>query len=135
MSGEDQSKLAGLETDEVKKELFRQYTKHNEEQEVEDGIVRCKLVVVGAEGVGKTSFMNRLTKNRFNQAQAATIGAQFFAQGVAIEDVEYQFQIWDVSGDKRYSSLIPMVRVTLCFLLCLTRDIVPAARSSSNDSL
>ena len=109
--------LAEMEDEDMKKELFRQYTKHNEELmgAVEEGVVRCKIVMVGAEGAGKTSFMNRLTKNQFTQAQSPTIGSAYFLQGVAIEDIEYNFDIWDVSGNVRYQSLVPMVsRCTPC---------------------
>lgn len=109
--GDTAKKLEELGEDDVKKELFRQYTKHNEEVlgAEEEGVVRCKIVLVGAEGAGKTSFMNRLTKNQFTQAQSPTIGSAYFLQGVAIEDVEYNFDIWDVSGNDRYRSLVPMV--------------------------
>lgn len=106
----DQEKLEDMGDDDVKKELFRQYTKHNEEvmESEQDGVVRCKIVLVGAESAGKTSFMNRLTKNQFTQAQSPTVGSAYFVQGVAIEDVEYNFDIWDVSGNSRYKSLVPM---------------------------
>lgn len=108
----DEKELDALAPEEVKNELVRQYTKHNEQiaELKEEGVVRLKLVCVGAQGVGKTSFMNRLTKNKFNQAQTPTVGSNYFVQGVAIEDVEYNFDMWDVSGDERYRSLVSMVR-------------------------
>lgn len=115
----DKSSSSLAATEALKNELVRQYTQHNEELqgEEEEGVVRCKLVIVGSEGVGKTSFMNRLTKNKFNQAQPATVGSNYFLQGVAIEDTEYNFDIWDISGNRKFRALVPMVSNACTFSL------------------
>ena len=36
-----------------------------------------KIIVIGNSGVGKTSFVNKWTKNTFNENSTSTIGSEF----------------------------------------------------------
>ncbi|KAK3030864.1 hypothetical protein RJ639_037321 [Escallonia herrerae] len=38
----------------------------------------------------------------------STIGAAFFSQTLAVNDVNVKFEIWDTAGQERYHSLAPM---------------------------
>lgn len=96
----------------IKHELVKQFTKHIEEEEADghdDGMVKVKLVVVGPSGSGKTCWVSRLIQDKFNQAEQPTVGAKYSSQDVALEDLVYSFEIWDVSGESWCKSLVPMV--------------------------
>lgn len=40
--------------------------------------------------------------------QESTIGAAFFSQTLALNDVTVKLEIWDTAGQERYHSLAPM---------------------------
>ena len=47
-----------------------------------------KIIVVGNSGTGKTSFVNKWTKNTFSENYKATIVSEF----------SYKIQLWDLAG-------------------------------------
>lgn len=106
----DQDKLRRIgDKEAIKTELVREFTKHLEEPTLlDDSVVKVKLVVLGPMQSGKTSWVTRITHDKFNAVEPPTIGAKFSAQGVAVDDVEYQFEIWDVSGEEWCRALCPM---------------------------
>jgi small GTP-binding protein len=60
-----------------------------------------KTIVIGTSGTGKTSFVNKWTKNIFNEAYKATIVSEF---GFKIFDYEgklYRIQLWDLAGQDK----------------------------------
>lgn len=67
-----------------------------------------KVVLLGKTSVGKTSFVTRLTRNKFNNYAVSTIGASFFAFHPQKYNKEIKLDIWDTSGQERYRSLGPM---------------------------
>ncbi|KAH0826402.1 P-loop containing nucleoside triphosphate hydrolase protein [Lanmaoa asiatica] len=67
-----------------------------------------KLVVIGASGVGKTSFRTQYVSGRFSTGYRATIGADFIAKTLphpTKPDEVVTLQIWDTAGQERFSSL------------------------------
>jgi Ras-related protein Rab-32 len=60
-----------------------------------------KLIVVGNAGTGKTSFVNRWTKNTFNEAYKATIVSEFGYKILMVNDVIYRVQLWDLAGQDK----------------------------------
>ena len=55
-------------------------------------------MVLGAQGVGKTSLLTRYCKGSFNPAQTtSTVGASFMAKRVVDTDTDtvVRLQIWD----------------------------------------
>lgn len=57
-----------------------------------------KIIVVGNAGTGKTSFVNKWTKNTFSDIYKATIVSEF---GYKIFDYNgklYRIQLWDLAG-------------------------------------
>ena len=68
-----------------------------------------KVVVVGEGGVGKTTFINRFTTNKFNEDTKITIGASFysFAANVNGGDTSVKLQVWDFGGEKRFRFILP----------------------------
>lgn len=49
-----------------------------------------KVVMLGVSGVGKSSIIERLTKNVFNYAQTATYGLTFLKHNITIENTTIQ---------------------------------------------
>jgi len=71
--------------------------------------LEAKLVVLGSQGVGKTSLVHRYVKNAFippNKAQS-TVGASFLT--TRVNDPEsgatIRLQIWDTAGQERFRSI------------------------------
>ncbi|PKH47786.1 hypothetical protein CRG98_050441 [Punica granatum] len=67
-----------------------------------------KLVLLGDMGAGKSSLVLRFVKGQFHEFQESTVGAAFFSQSLAVNDVTVKLEIWDTAGQERYHSLAPM---------------------------
>ncbi|EEH43883.1 uncharacterized protein PADG_00172 [Paracoccidioides brasiliensis Pb18] len=70
--------------------------------------LEAKIVVLGAQGVGKTSLVQRYVKNAFNPATtASTVGASFVTKRVldTTSDTVVRLQIWDTAGQERFRSI------------------------------
>ncbi|OWM84953.1 hypothetical protein CDL15_Pgr027740 [Punica granatum] len=59
-------------------------------------------------GAGKSSLVLRFVKGQFHEFQESTVGAAFFSQSLAVNDVTVKLEIWDTAGQERYHSLAPM---------------------------
>ena len=57
-----------------------------------------KLIIIGDVGTGKTSLVNRWTKNIFNEAYKATIVSEFGFKIVEEQGQLYRIQLWDIGG-------------------------------------
>ncbi|KAF9043401.1 P-loop containing nucleoside triphosphate hydrolase protein, partial [Panaeolus papilionaceus] len=65
-----------------------------------------KLVIVGASGVGKTSFRVKYISGRFSTGYRPTIGVDFITKTIQSPDNgDLVLQIWDTAGQERFSSL------------------------------
>ncbi|XP_045177502.1 ras-related protein Rab-5C-like isoform X2 [Mercenaria mercenaria] len=71
-------------------------------------IQNVKLVLLGDQGVGKSSIALRFVRGEFTENSEATIGAAFLTQTVNVSNVSIKFDIWDTAGQERYHSLAPM---------------------------
>lgn len=68
-----------------------------------------KLTVVGTAQAGKTSIIQRFTKNVFSSMTETTIGASFISQNIiSTNGTPIKLNIWDTAGQERYHSLVPM---------------------------
>ncbi|KAL5341019.1 P-loop containing nucleoside triphosphate hydrolase protein [Aspergillus crustosus] len=70
--------------------------------------LEAKIVVLGAQGVGKTSLVHRYVKNAFNASTtASTVGASFVTKRVldSTSDTLVRLQIWDTAGQERFRSI------------------------------
>jgi small GTP-binding protein len=70
--------------------------------------LEAKIVVVGSQGVGKTSLVHRFVKNVYTPADNnSTIGASFLAKRVVDIDTStvVRLQIWDTAGQERFRSI------------------------------
>ncbi|KAK1252953.1 hypothetical protein MKX08_004140 [Trichoderma sp. CBMAI-0020] len=70
--------------------------------------LEAKIVVLGAQNVGKTSLVMRYCKGSFNPAQiTSTVGASFLTKRVVDNDSDtvVRLQIWDTAGQERFRSI------------------------------
>ncbi|EPE24624.1 P-loop containing nucleoside triphosphate hydrolase [Glarea lozoyensis ATCC 20868] len=70
--------------------------------------LEAKIVVLGAQGVGKTSLLYRYIKNQFTPASTtSTVGASFMTKRVVDDesDTVVRLQIWDTAGQERFRSI------------------------------
>ncbi|XP_064644969.1 ras-related protein Rab-31-like [Lineus longissimus] len=70
--------------------------------------VEAKIVVLGTQGVGKTSLVIRYIGNTFNKHASPTIGASFFTCKLAVDNYRVKLQVWDTAGQERFRSMAPM---------------------------
>lgn len=70
--------------------------------------LEAKIVILGAQGVGKTSLVMRYCKGAFNPSQiTSTVGASFLTKRVVDSDTDtmVRLQIWDTAGQERFRSI------------------------------
>jgi small GTP-binding protein len=70
--------------------------------------LEAKIVVLGSQGVGKTSLVHRYVKNTFTPPDTtSTIGASFVTKKVVDIDTStvVRMQIWDTAGQERFRSI------------------------------
>ena len=52
----------------------------------DESALTCKIVLIGENGVGKTSIISRYTTNKFKSQLMSTPGASFVTKNVIMED-------------------------------------------------
>jgi small GTP-binding protein len=69
--------------------------------------LEAKIVILGAQGVGKTSLVHRYIHQRFPSPSPSTIGASFLTKRVIDTDSDtlVRLQIWDTAGQERFRSI------------------------------
>ena len=66
--------------------------------------IRCKTIIVGNSGVGKTSIIQRYL-GKFEQDERSTVGASFTNKSENINGKTILFEIWDTAGQERFRSI------------------------------
>jgi small GTP-binding protein len=64
-----------------------------------------KILVVGASGVGKTTLLEQIVKNKPKKDHKKTIGVSFYLHEVLIDDKKYTLQFWDFMQKERFEFL------------------------------
>jgi small GTP-binding protein len=69
--------------------------------------LEAKIVVLGSQGVGKTSLVHRYVNSTFLRSVHSTIGASFLTKRVVDVDSAsvVRLQIWDTAGQERFRSI------------------------------
>uniref|UniRef100_U5EU60 Putative rabx1 n=1 Tax=Corethrella appendiculata TaxID=1370023 RepID=U5EU60_9DIPT len=70
--------------------------------------IEAKIVILGSQGVGKTSLVVRYISNVYTNEVPPTIGASFFTGKVNIDDFKVKMQIWDTAGQERFKAMAPL---------------------------
>ena len=60
-----------------------------------------KIIVIGKSGTGKTSFVNKWTKNIFSDTYKATIVSEFGFKIFEQDGKLYRIQLWDLAGQDK----------------------------------
>jgi small GTP-binding protein len=61
-------------------------------------MLKCKLVFVGDQGVGKSSIINRFIKDQFDPTHNPTVGIDFVSKNMNVEGATVRLQLWDTAG-------------------------------------
>ncbi|RWS13141.1 ras-related protein Rab-18-like protein [Dinothrombium tinctorium] len=76
-------------------------------EEEEDILTILKILVIGESDVGKSSLLIRFTDDTFQEGMPATIGMDFKAKVVKVDNNNVKLAIWDTAGSERFRSLTP----------------------------
>lgn len=74
-------------------------------------IIAIRRLTIGDSGVGKSNLMLRFTDNRYQSAHDVTIGVEFGARILSVEDDKtaltknLKCQIWDTAGQESFKSI------------------------------
>ncbi|KAI8083653.1 ras family-domain-containing protein [Thamnidium elegans] len=60
--------------------------------------LEAKVVILGSQGVGKTSIVVRYINKTFSPNSTSTIGASFMTKKLTVDDCKVRLQIWDTAG-------------------------------------
>ncbi len=64
-----------------------------------------KYIIIGDSAVGKSNILLRYIHDKFNEEFQSTIGVEFGAKNLKIEDKIYRIQIWDTAGQETFRSI------------------------------
>ncbi len=66
----------------------------------------CKVVLIGAEGVGKTSLKRNYMGQGFRSSHLLTLGTEFSHKLINIdENITLNAQIWDLASQSAFESI------------------------------
>ncbi|MFW9991094.1 MAG: Rab family GTPase [Candidatus Odinarchaeota archaeon] len=72
---------------------------------MESDVYLLKILLLGKEGVGKTSIAHRFISNKFKESFKSTMGLDILSHVVIVDDITYQLQIWDFGGQESFKSI------------------------------
>ncbi len=64
-----------------------------------------KYIIIGDSAVGKSNILLRYIHDNFNEEFQSTIGVEFGAKNIKIEDKIFRIQIWDTAGQETFRSI------------------------------
>ena len=64
-----------------------------------------KYIIIGDSAVGKSNILLRYIHDRFSEEFHSTIGVEFGAKNLQIDDKIYRIQIWDTAGQETFRSI------------------------------
>ena len=70
-------------------------------------VTRHKVIFVGDACTVKTSIINRIIDNPFNDTYEVSIGIDFMSKNIRFRGQNIKIQIWDSAGQEKYKGLIP----------------------------
>lgn len=69
---------------------------------------QCRIVIIGDTSVGKTSILNQLIEQTFQEYEQSTVGANYQLYVEEIDGKKVEIQIWDTAGQEKFKSLGPI---------------------------
>ncbi len=64
-----------------------------------------KYIIIGDAAVGKSNLLLRFAQNDFKTEYQLTIGVEFGAKNIEINNKKLRLQIWDTAGQENYRSI------------------------------
>eukprot|EP01120_Amphizonella_sp_Union-15-10_P005593 TRINITY_DN166_c0_g3_i4.p1 TRINITY_DN166_c0_g3~~TRINITY_DN166_c0_g3_i4.p1 ORF type:complete len:193 (+),score=30.24 TRINITY_DN166_c0_g3_i4:41-580(+) len=64
-----------------------------------------KYIIIGDTGVGKSCLLLQFTDKRFQPIHDLTIGVEFGARMIALDNKQIKLQIWDTAGQESFRSI------------------------------
>ena len=64
-----------------------------------------KYIIIGDSSVGKSNLLMKFANNKFTEDYQATIGVEFGAKNIELNDQIYRIQIWDTAGQENFRSI------------------------------
>jgi len=64
-----------------------------------------KYIIIGDTGVGKSCLLLQFTDKRFQPVHDLTIGVEFGARMISIDNKQIKLQIWDTAGQESFRSI------------------------------
>merc|ERR1712054_538829 len=64
-----------------------------------------KYIIIGDTGVGKSCLLLQFTDKRFQQVHDLTIGVEFGARMITIDNKQIKLQIWDTAGQESFRAI------------------------------
>ena len=64
-----------------------------------------KFIIVGDSSVGKSNLLLRYLYDKFEEDYHATIGVEFGAKNLEINNINYRIQLWDTAGQEQFRSI------------------------------
>lgn len=64
-----------------------------------------KYIIIGDTSVGKSCMLLQFTDKRFQPVHDITIGVEFGARLIKVDDVDIKLQIWDTAGQESFRSI------------------------------
>jgi len=64
-----------------------------------------KYIIIGDTGVGKSCLLLQFTDKRFRPVHDLTIGVEFGARMINIDEKQIKLQIWDTAGQESFRSI------------------------------
>jgi len=66
----------------------------------------CKVILLGESSVGKSSILQRFTKDEFKDVLVSTVSEYYTEKKLDINGIEVILEIWDTAGQERYRTLV-----------------------------
>ena len=64
-----------------------------------------KFIIIGDSSVGKSNILSKFKDNKFNEKTQPSIGVQFIAKNMVIDNTTFRLQIWDTAGQECFRSM------------------------------
>ena len=79
----------------------------DDDEDINDNIESCKVVLIGESGVGKTCIINRFIRETFNSNEIPSSSAIYVKKILIFDDYgkKIKFDIWDTAGQERFRSI------------------------------
>eukprot|EP00928_Gymnodinium_smaydae_P047702 TRINITY_DN31851_c0_g1_i1.p1 TRINITY_DN31851_c0_g1~~TRINITY_DN31851_c0_g1_i1.p1 ORF type:complete len:213 (-),score=38.19 TRINITY_DN31851_c0_g1_i1:97-735(-) len=64
-----------------------------------------KVIVIGDAAAGKSCFFHQFLEKRYRAQSLTTIGAEFGAKTLTLQDQRVKLNVWDTAGQERYRAV------------------------------